>query len=213
MERPSKLIVFDLDGTLNQTELFSVEVHRMVQTELGWPAQSPEVIKSIFGTPPADYVPKMLPGSDPETQQRYIRRVAEVEHDYIHLAAPYGGCREMLMRLHEDGWKTAVCSNSSYRYISMVLNAIGLMDSIDFIQPLEPDMSVKSESLRRLLQKVLPESSIMVGDTSFDAIAAQENNIPFIGCRYGFRPEEMETERYRVKAPLEIPGLVKQIVR
>ena len=39
MGKSKKLIVFDLDGTLNRTELYAVEIHRMVQTEFGWHAQ------------------------------------------------------------------------------------------------------------------------------------------------------------------------------
>ena len=91
MKPASKLIVFDLDGTLNRTELFAVEVHRMLQTEFGWPAQSPEEITAVFGAPAEEYMDRLLPGSDKATQQRYLKREAEVEYDYMHLAAAYEG--------------------------------------------------------------------------------------------------------------------------
>ena len=148
MKSETKLIVFDLDGTLNRTELFAVEVHRMLQTEFGWPAQSPEEITAIFGAPAEEYMDRLLPGSDEKTKQRYLKREAEVEYDYMHLAAAYDGCARMLSVLRENGWETAVCSNSSFRYISMILNSTGLMHQIDYIQPLEKGMTEKSQSPR-----------------------------------------------------------------
>ena len=206
-----QLIIFDLDGTLNQTELYSVEVHRMVQTEFGWPALSPEAIIATFGAPASEYMSTLLPGSDEETQLAYKRRVAEVEHDYMHLARSYPGCQELMNQLHQRGYLTAVCSNSSHRYISMVLTAIGLMDKIDYIQPLETDCKDKAESLKRLLEKVNPQRAAMVGDTMYDCQAARSNHIPFIGCRYGFRPSEMEAVNITVSQPLEVVYLLDDL--
>ncbi len=212
MKPAPKLIVFDLDGTLNRTELFAVEVHRMLQTEFGWPAQSPEEITAIFGAPSDEYMDRLLPGSDAATKQRYLKREAEVEYDYMHLAAAYDGCKMMLSALREKGWETAVCSNSSFRYISMVLNSTGLMHLIDYIQPLEKGMTEKSQSLASLLQRIPHSAAVMVGDTSYDLQAAEANHIPFIGCRYGFRPTEMENVTHTVLTPVEITELAERIV-
>ena len=54
----------------------------------------------------------------------------------------------------------------------MVLKAIGLDDRIDFLQPLEPGMHSKAESLRSLLERVKPSFAVMVGDTLLDCEAA-----------------------------------------
>lgn len=212
MKPAPKLIVFDLDGTLNRTELFAVEVHRMLQTEFGWPAQSPEEITSIFGAPSDEYMERLLPGSDEATKQRYLKREAEVEYDYMHLAAAYDGCKQMLTVLRENGWETAVCSNSSFRYISMILNSTGLMHEIDYIQPLEKGMTEKSQSLASLLKRIPHSAAVMVGDTTYDKNAAEANQIPFIGCRYGFRPTEMADVRHTVLTPVEIPALAEELV-
>lgn len=213
MKPAPKLIVFDLDGTLNRTELFAVEVHRMLQTEFGWPAQSPEEITAIFGAPADEYMERLLPGSDEATRQRYLKREAEVEYDYMHLAAAYDGCTQMLTELHNNGWETAVCSNSSFRYISMVLNSTGLMHLIDYIQPLEKGMTEKAESLASLLKRIPHSAAVMVGDTSYDSQAAAVNSIPFIGCSYGFRPTELENTEHTVQTPAEIPAVAEQLVR
>ena len=212
MEQCSKLIVFDLDGTLNRTELFSVGVHRMVQTEFGWPAQSPEQIISIFGAPASEYIESLLPGADAATKQNFLNRVSEAERDSMDLAAAYDGCSEMMDALHAKGYKTAVCSNSSFRYINAVLNAIKLADKIDYIQPLEPGMTTKGQSLGTLLAKTGCKTAIMVGDTVYDRQAAIDNKIPFIGCRYGYRPQEMEGLENVVDKPLDIPEAITALI-
>lgn len=206
-----KLIVFDLDGTLNRTELFGVEVHRMVQTEFGWNAQTPEEITATYGAPASEYISALLPGADKDTQRRYLDRVSEVERDYMHLAASYDGCAELMDILHGLGWKTAVCSNSSHRYISMILTNIGLLDKIDYIRPLDKTLGTKGKSLKLLLDELKPETAVMVGDTNYDRDAAEENSLPFIGCRYGFRPLEMEDVTVTVGTPLEIADVIQKL--
>ncbi|CAB1250217.1 HAD family hydrolase [Ruminococcaceae bacterium BL-6] len=212
MGKSKKLIVFDLDGTLNRTELYAVEIHRMVQTEFGWHAQTPEQIQSVFGALTSEYMPLLLPGADKETQRRYLKRVAEVEKDYLHLAAAYDGSAQMLDELHGKGWETAVCSNSSSRYISTILNAIRLTDKIDHIEPLDKAFNSKKASLKNLLDRLKPEKAVMVGDTSFDEEAAEENGIPFIGCLYGFRPHEMENAPIAVERPAQIPEAAESLL-
>lgn len=207
-----KLFVFDLDGTLNRTDLFSVDAHQKVLAEFGWPVQTPEEITSHFGEVGHEFMLHILPGADENTVLRYRNRISEVEHEYIERAAAYDGCPQLLDILHERGYRTAICSNSSYRYISMVLSAIDLMDRIDFIQPLEAGMHTKSESLGCLLKKICPETAVMVGDTLLDYQAAVDNSIPFIGCEYGFRPAEMRPLDYSVKYPLEILTLVDRVL-
>ncbi|WP_101697619.1 HAD family hydrolase [Clostridium minihomine] len=212
MEKPEKLIVFDLDGTLHRTDAFAVKVHQIVQAEMEYPVQTAEQIRSTFGAPSSEYLPALLPGSDKETQRRYVHRIIQVENEYLHLAEAYEGCTEMLAQMRLDGWVTAVCSNSSTRYISAILSALQLEQLIDVIQPLDADAGHKGVSLARLLKKVQPQKALMVGDTIFDLNAARENNLPFIGCLYGFRPAEMAAADRKVSSVSEIPAAAKELL-
>ncbi|WP_283607847.1 HAD family hydrolase [Faecalispora anaeroviscerum] len=212
MATPEKLIVFDLDGTLHRTDVFAVKIHQIVQGELEYPVQTPEEIRNTFGMPAKEYLPALLPGSDEATQRHYVQRVLELENEYLHLAEAYDGSAQMLRQLRADGWVTAICSNSSVRYISAVLNAIQLDTLIDEIQPLEPDSHEKAESLARLLGRVQPQKALMVGDTIFDLDAARKNNLPFIGCLYGFRPTEMAAADKKVATVSEIPAAAQELL-
>lgn len=203
-----KLAVFDLDGTLNKTELHSVPAQTQVLAEFGAPPATPEKIKSTFGATYKEYTQRLLPGFSDEVRWQYLKRVVEVENEFLlKYGQTYEGVVQMLDELHKKNIKTAVCSNASLRYIECVLNALKIADKIDYIQPLMENCT-KKETLKVLLGQVEPLQAVMVGDTGFDMEAAQANNIPFIGCLYGYRPQEIKSCEYTVQKACELTGVI-----
>lgn len=197
-------IVFDLDGTLNRTDLVSVEAHQQAQREFGVPVRDAEFIISMFGGIARDTFPLLAPGLSEEVYAEYGGRVAELEQELLpQCGRAFDGCAEMLSALRGKGWHTAVCSNASVRYIEAVLQAIRLRPLIDELRPLELHLT-KVDTLRLLLKKVEAGRAVMVGDRKYDKEAARENGIPFIGCLYGFAPDEVRDADHAVAHPLEI---------
>lgn len=189
--RKRSLAVFDLDGTLSQTDLFSVPAHIQVMGEMGFPVLSEEEIKKTYGMVQGDYLNALIGESTTERAMTYLRRVAKIEEEYISTkGSTYKGVEKMLRDLKNAGIETAICSNASLRYITMVLKAYNIYDLIDYIQPITLGLS-KIETLGILIENTKPDAVVMVGDTGFDKKAAEGNNVPFIGCLYGFRPEEI----------------------
>lgn len=207
-----KLVVFDLDGTLNRTELFSVPAHQKLLHEMGIYDKTEEDIISTFGARAQEAVPFLTGNTDPAFVPVYMKRSGEYEEEFIQeKAAYYDGVLDMLVALREKGYLTAICSNSSTRYITMVLKRLGLLEYIDFIQPLVPDMQ-KDDTLRLLLEQVAPEKAVMVGDRFYDKMAARANRIPFIGCLYGFRPDEVADADAPVTSAADIPLAVDSLI-
>lgn len=205
------LAVFDLDGTLNRTDLFSVPAVQDIQRALGFPVTSAERIISSYGAAYQEFMEINFPGGDEQTALAYRQMIPEREARYMHLAKPYDGVPELLDRLHHIGIQTAVCSNSSQRYITSALKGIGISTQIDYVQPLENGMENKSQSLAALLQNCSPFKAVMIGDTLYDYKAAQDNHIPFIGCLYGFRPYELKDVALTAKQPLDILPIIQSI--
>jgi phosphoglycolate phosphatase len=53
----------------------------------------------------------------------------------------------------------------------------------------------------------------MVGDRSYDKEAARYNQIPFVGCKYGYgKPEELSDCKYSVETALELSGIIDEII-
>lgn len=212
MNDKSVLIVFDLDGTLSRSDRFSVNAIQDVQRELGFKVSSESEIKNCFGMNLNDLMNSLFKRCDKIIIDEYKKWIALTEKRYLHLAETYPGITEMLNDIKSKGYRTAVCSNSSNKYIITILRTLNLIGKIDYIQELEPHMKDKSESLRNLILNVSPMEAIMIGDTSFDKSAAEINNLPFIGCKYGYRPHEMENLRYVAENPIEIPPLIEKIL-
>ncbi len=207
-----KLAVFDLDGTLNRTDLYSVPAHLKALAERGIYNITPEQIISTFGERASDYVQKLVGNVTDEEARSYLDAVAKYELEFIYnKGKPYDGVLDSLKKLKENGYYTAICSNSSRRYITMVLDALGLMPYIDFIQDLQPNMT-KVQTLALLLDKEKPDKAVMVGDRVFDVEAGHKNNLKAIGCTYGFNPGELKDADVKIESAGDIYTAVVQLI-
>lgn len=207
-----KLVVFDLDGTLNRTELYAVPAHKMTLAEYNIFDKTDEMIISTFGARAQDCINQLIGECTEEQGNDYFKKYSLHEQQCIQdCAGEFNGITPMLLKLRELGYHTAVCSNASERYIRMVLNALNLIDKIDFIQPLMPNMT-KDDTLNILLTKQQPYKAVMVGDRIYDKNAARANSIPFIGCLYGFNSDEVSDADIAVKSPCEIVDAVEKLI-
>lgn len=207
-----KLVVFDLDGTLNQTALYAVPAHLKAMEEFGVTGVTEEMILKNFGARPVDYAKFYFPDADEQTRKNYLETAGKYENELIKLYhGEFEGTSEMLRKLKQDGYKTAVCSNSSIRYITMVLEILKLSQYIDYIQPLIPGM-IKDDTLCNLLKEQKPDKAVMVGDRIYDLNAARANHIPFIGCGYGYNPSELLESDFFAETALAVYDGVKQLI-
>lgn len=208
----SKLVVFDLDGTLNQAHTFSVRAIQLVQKKLCYPIQSFEKITALYGAAEEEFINTLFPGAPRQIFNAYKDLVPAAEIKYLDDAIAYPGCYEMLCALKDKGYHTAVCSNARLPYIERVLTALGLIDKIDYLRPLSDTLLHKQHSLQKLIEDVKPQAAVMVGDTNYDKKAAEYNRIPFIGCLYGYRPFEMKGLTFVAKTPMNIVSLVEKAI-
>jgi phosphoglycolate phosphatase len=207
-----KLVVFDLDGTLNQIHFFSVPAHQQAMKEMNIEIKSGELIKSTFGQKSNETVKILAPNLDEAGQIHYYKRVSVLESENIvKHGRPYAGVPEMLKCLINAGYILAVCSNASIRYITMVIDTLDIHKYITYIQPKFVDHT-KVYALGRFLDDVKPERAVMVGDRIYDFEAARGNNIPFIGCLYGYCPAEMVGADVTVKSAEELFDAVEELI-
>lgn len=208
----NNLVVFDLDGTINQTELYAVEATRKALSDLGASDIQDDQIRSLFGACPADYVKIYFPNGDESVFNQFLKLETFYENELMdQYARAFDGVEESIRSLRKDGYQIAVCSNSSTRYISRVLHTLNLFELIDEIQPLLPGMT-KKETLRLLLERLSPTKSIMIGDRIYDKEAAWENHIPFIGCIYGYNSQEVSDADFCVSHGKEIYHAVLSLI-
>lgn len=207
-----RYVIFDIDGTLNQTELYAVEAYQKAMKKRGRDLTREEMLACI-GLSPAMIVEKLFGSLTDEELKKWRKDIKNYEFELMKdHAAAFDGMKETLQKLRRQGFKLAICSNAFPDHIIHVLEAIHLNGMFDEIGNLTMGEN-KSEVLRELLKKITPAQACMVGDRRFDILAAADNHIPVIGCAYGYAPKEIKDADYVVQKPVEILDAVREIFR
>ncbi len=204
-------MVFDLDGTLNRTECYAVPAILDALKDYGITSFTEEDIKKTFGAKDEDTIKLFFGSKAEEVNDMFWSKVDEYSKSkYQDCYKTYYGVLEVLIRLRNEGYLTAICSNSELDYIHFVTKKLGIYEYIDYFQPLVKGKTKKG-TLKLLLQKVKPQMAVMVGDRYFDMEAARYNQIPFVGCRYGFGKEgELSGADEIIDEPIELLEVLRK---
>jgi len=133
--RPVRAVVFDLDGTLIDTEWVFVEAARLLLAGRGIPFDA-DFMASILGTPASNSLPRFIQRFGlPETMEavaaEYKRFFLEtLEADCAPLMP---GARELLDRLDERGLPKAIATSSGREYVHHMFGPHGLLDRFAFV--------------------------------------------------------------------------------
>lgn len=213
MNNKPKLVIFDLDGTLNQAHLYSVPAHLKALKEIGAAdGVTEDDIISLIGYGWSEHIKKFVPDCDSAINFKYSNRVTELNRNFIRKShATYEGIAEALMKLKQKGYIIAVCSNNSLDYINHILRTLDLYDYFDYTRPVV-DGKPKVDSLRILLDRIDTDRVVMIGSRKFDLDAAKELSIPFIGCLYGYAPNEVKEADVCISSGSELFDAVEKLI-
>ncbi|MGA8943387.1 MAG: HAD family hydrolase [Thermoactinomyces sp.] len=188
-----KAIIFDLDGTLFQTEKVGVPAYREAFLQLkksgDFPGEIPsdEQIHSVFGLTHEQLWNKLLPDASAELKERADRLMLEKELELFHKGEGqlYPHVKATLTRLYNDGWPLFIASNGVGAYVNTALETEGLIFLFKGIYTSgDYKTKDKTELVRRCRQEQGITGGYMVGDRSSDIMAGKENGLFTIGCRY-----------------------------
>jgi len=194
------LALFDLDGTLTNSEPGILSGHREAFRHVGWPVPGPEVLRKFIGPPFGNIMAELFPDMPRETTEELIRYYREY---YNRRGAfensVYPGINALLEDLRRAGVKLAVATSKPATPTKRVLDYFGLSPRFDYVSA-ESDTDYgggKEFLIRPALEHFgIPASrAVMIGDTKYDAAGARKAGTHFIGALYGFGTrEEMERE-------------------
>lgn len=154
-------IIFDIDGTLNRTDLYAVEAYEKALEKRDLKVERKEIIACI-GLSPAAIIEKLF-GILKEDELKAWR--ADIERYEAVLmaerACTFEGIEETLTALKSAGYGLSICSNAYPDHINRVLSALRLTSYFDRIGSLAMG-SNKTEIIRRMIDET-GCSALMVG--------------------------------------------------
>ncbi|WP_405173816.1 HAD family hydrolase [Paenibacillus sp. FSL H8-0260] len=196
-------IVFDMDGTLFQTEsLLLPAYHKMfdILREEGLyvgPTPPEERILGCLGMLLADIWKNVMPEADEAVHRRADELLLQLEIEGLEAGGTllYPQVVETLTALKERGVKLFVASNGLEDYIHSIVVVHELKALFEGLYSAGGQgTATKTELLRILLDNHGISSAWMVGDRSSDVQAGKGNGQTVIGCAYaGFgRQDELK---------------------
>ena len=213
-----KLVIFDVDGTLIDSQLMIVNSMNAGMAEAGLPPLAREAILSIVGLSLPVAIAQLLP----EASQAQLDKVAAGYRtaymaSRMHLESPlYPGAQDCLDALSARGdVLLAIATGKSRRGLDGLIEAHG-WDRL-FVSrqtadnhPSKPDPTM----LRAALDEagVAAVQACMVGDTEFDIAMGVAAGMPAFGVSWGYHPAARLVAAGAVMVAPDFPALTRALL-
>jgi phosphoglycolate phosphatase len=192
-----RLILFDCDGTLVDSQHVIVETMNRAFLADGLQPPSAESVRRIVGLSLETAMATLHPGGAPADHVRlaeaYKEAFTELRLSGDFQEPMFDGARETLDRLAERDILLGVATDKSLRGLRLVLEHHGLRDHFVTLQtadfhPSKPHPAMVEAALRET--GCAAEETWLIGDTSFDMEMAVAAGVRPIGVDWGYHPAE-----------------------
>lgn len=216
-------IIFDMDGTLFQTDRILEpaldDTFQLLADMNVWHSEEPTPIdtyRRIMGVPLPVVWETLLPSHSQEIRVETNKIFHEKLIDNIHKGngALYPGVTNVLAFLRKENLDIYIASNGQTPYLKAIVEQYGLnrwvteVFSIDQIDSLD-----KTKLVGEIVKKYSIKHGAVVGDRLSDINAAKGNGLKAIGCRFDFaQKEELEHADMVINSFEELKQLALQMV-
>ena len=195
-----KAVIFDVDGTLVDSNLQHVEAWREAFAHFGKELSSDEVHAQI-GKGGDQLMPVFLSRHEMERFGGELERLRMelFTRDYLPNVEPFPKVRELFERVKSDGVQIALASSAKESELEQHQKNLGIEDCVDVsicaddTDRSKPYPDIFETALARL-DGVEADEAIVVGDTPYDAQAATKADLKTIGLLSGGFDEDVLRE-------------------
>lgn len=190
----NRLALFDCDGTLidSQASICLAMEHCFAHQKLEPPARP--AIRRIVGLSLVEAIAQLLPAAEDDLHRHLaeeykrayfrLRTAGHIEDEPL-----YDGILEAIETLDANGWLLGVATGKSDRGLIRVLEAHGLRQRFVTLQtadrhPSKPHPSMIETAIAEA--GASPETTVMIGDTSFDMAMAVAAGAHPLGVAWGY---------------------------
>lgn len=190
-----KYVLFDLDGTLTNSELGITKSVQHALKRFGIEVEDRTKLRPFIGPPLGESFRVYYGLSEEESKKaiEYYRERFSVKGLYENEV--YEGVEKTLQTLKNSGKKLIVATSKPEKFTMIILEYFDLLKYFDFVAGATMDGSrgEKADVIRYALEISGIEDkseAIMIGDRKFDILGAKENGLASIGVLYGFGDRE-----------------------
>lgn len=204
-----KAVVFDVDGTMVDTEDAVVEAKLKILAEKGRTMDRAELLQKIWGKP--RYKSFELLGIEdiPENHDKMTRYMLE----FSSLIRFYDGIKETLQQLHNAGARLGIVTSRIREELSYDITPSGLLPMFETAICYEDTAEHKPHPEPLLLfmkRSGLSENEILfIGDTVYDMQCANAAGVHFGLALWGTTEPDRLTGEFRLNHPSEILNVLQ----
>ena len=219
----TKLVIFDLDGTLLNTISDLGEACNYALQKNGFPTHQLAEYPAMVGNGVNNLILRSMPEAS-----RSMKEVMRIKPDFIHFydthnrihTSPYLGIEDVLKQLKQWGIRLAVASNKYNEATqSLILHYFG-DDMFDVILGERPGVERKPNPQivydilsAPTLAGIASEETLYVGDSDVDMQTAHNAHLAAIGCTWGFCKREQLLDNhpdYIAEQPSDILSFIQK---
>lgn len=191
---PYKLLVFDWDGTLMDSEVRIVSCLSMTLSDLSLPALGRDALLNVIGLGLPEAVGALLPDADAALVRRFIDRYRyHFLSDHHAPAVLFPGARETLAMLDARGYLLAVATGKGRRGLEQSLDDTGCRNLFSVTRCADETASKPDPRMLREIMDiagVAPVETLMIGDTEYDLQMARNAGTHALAVSYGVHARE-----------------------
>lgn len=198
MSKPLRLAVFDVDGTLIDSQHHIVSAMTAAWRSHGMDDPKPEAVRRIIGLSLVEAVAALLPEAEPDRhltlahayKEAFLDLRARADHQFEPM---YPGALDALDALEADGWLIGIATGKSQRGVDTMLDRTGLRGRVVTAQcadghPGKPHPSMLLQAMREA--GVSAAHTVMIGDTTYDMLMARAAKTQALGVSWGYHAVE-----------------------
>lgn len=200
-----RILLFDLDGTLTDSEEGILNCVKHALTSAGRSIPDDDALRAFIGPPLLESFQTVcgMTYEDAETAVAVYRERYNIIGLFENRV--YDGIPELLKKLKAAGYKLAVATSKPEAYTLRILEHFGILSCFDAVAgcSLDKEGETKADMIRLAMKRLgLTDEDkpyiLMIGDRKHDILGARECGIDCAGVLYGFAPEG-ELQEYGAK--------------
>jgi len=185
-----QVVLFDLDGTISDSQRGILAALRHAFAVHGLPPMDAEVERKVLGPPFYESLPPLIGGVPlEEVIAAYRGHYATTMFD----TDLYAGVGELIATLAAGGSRLALATSKPEAYAVKIVEHLGVAEHFEVLggDALDGSRGTKALVIADVLRRLgdpHPSQVIMIGDREHDVLGAREHGIETIGVSWGYGP-------------------------